>query len=126
VASLRGWLDVLIHAKEIRWIVLALDGHQAHVVVPIARFDALLALFHHEIHVRATRRIEVYIVPLVPGPVDGAVLVRRVGIGSHDHLGPGDLPVAPRRVVIAQPLCCAPVNLRVGRLRQRVTVILDR
>jgi hypothetical protein len=55
VAALCGGLDVLIHAKEIGGIVRTLDGRQALVVVPIARFDALLALFHHEIHVRAAR-----------------------------------------------------------------------
>src|SRR5438128_6137877 len=64
VASLCDGLDVLIHAKEIGGIVRALDGCQALVVVPIARFDALLALlFHHEIHVRAARRIGMHILP---------------------------------------------------------------
>ena len=56
VAALYGGPDVLIHVKEIGGIVRGLDGRQALVVVPIARFDALLALlFHHEIHVRAAR-----------------------------------------------------------------------
>src|SRR5579864_4491438 len=79
VTSLCGGLDVLIHAEEIRWIVLVLDGGQALVVVPIGGFDALLAFFHHEIHVRAARRIGVQILPVLPGPVDDAVLVGRVG-----------------------------------------------
>src|SRR6266516_2346030 len=105
VAALCGGLDVLIHAKEIGGIVLALDGRQALVVVPIARFDALLSLlFHHEIHVGAARRVGMHIVPVLPGPVDDEVLVRRVRIDSPDHLGPGGLPVTPRRVVFAHPV----------------------
>src|SRR6266851_673725 len=73
VAALCGGLDVLIHAKEIGGIVLALDGHQALVVVSIGGFDALLTLlFHHEIHIRAACRIRVYILPVLPGPVPSA------------------------------------------------------
>src|SRR5438105_10404431 len=102
VVALCCGLDVLIHAKEIGGIVLALDGRQALVIVPVARFDALLALFHHEIHVRAARRIGMHILPVLPGPVDDEVFVRRIGIDSHDHLGPGGLPVTPRRAVPAQ------------------------
>jgi hypothetical protein len=104
VTSLDGRLDVLIHTEEIGWIVLALDGRQALIVVPVAGFDALLALFHHEIYVRAARRMGMQIVPVLSGPVHDAVLIGRVGIDSHNHLGPGGIPVAPRRLVLAHPM----------------------
>src|SRR6266851_5268652 len=102
VAALCGGLDVLIHAKEIGGIVLALDGHQALVVVSIGGFDALLTLlFHHEIHIRAACRVRMHILPVLPGPVDDEVPVCRVGIDSHNHLGPGGLAITPRCIVPA-------------------------
>src|SRR5450755_5059408 len=102
---LESGLNILIYAKEIGWIVLALDNCKALVVVPVGGFDTLLTLFHHEVHVGTTRRIGMHILPVLPGPVDDEVLVRRVGIDSDNHLGPGGLPVAPRRVVLAHAVC---------------------
>lgn len=53
--SLVPRLDVLVETEEIVWIVLFLDLGQARVIVPVTGCDALLAFFHHEIDVGATR-----------------------------------------------------------------------
>lgn len=103
VAALYGGLDVLIHTKEIGWIVRPLDGRQALIVVPIGGFDALITFLHHSVHVRTTLRVGVQILPVPPGPIDDAALLRRVWIDSHDHPGPGGLSVTPGRVMLAYP-----------------------
>src|SRR5215472_7021124 len=46
-------LDILVHTEEIRRIVFLLDPRQLLVILPVLRLDTPLALFHHEIHVRA-------------------------------------------------------------------------
>src|SRR5205823_6968215 len=45
--------DVLIHAKQIRRIVFRFDLGETFEIVAVSRFHAILAFFHHAIHVGA-------------------------------------------------------------------------
>ena len=60
--------DVLIHAEQVRGIVLVLDRSQPIVVVTERRLDPLLALIHHEIDVRAAGRVRMHRVEVVLAP----------------------------------------------------------
>src|SRR5579864_1574446 len=56
-ASGYGGPDVLIDVEQVGRVVHVLDRHQAVVIVPIRRSDALLALIHHHVHVGAAHRV---------------------------------------------------------------------
>src|SRR5262245_35045405 len=47
------WAKILIHAEQIRRIVLGLDRDQPIIVVTIRGLHAFLALLHHEVDVGA-------------------------------------------------------------------------
>ena len=54
--------------KKFVGIVLLLDRRQAVIVLPEGGFDAILALFHHEIDVGASGRVRMQGVKVFLGP----------------------------------------------------------
>src|SRR6202022_626185 len=90
--------DVLIDAEQIFGVVRPLDGGQSIVVVAVARPDALLALIHHHVHVRAAGGVGVKRLVVIDAPAPNRTGVRRVRIDSGEDRAPARVAIAPGRV----------------------------
>ena len=85
-AASAGWLDILIHVEQIARIIGCFDLCQPGIVVTVGCLHRVGALIHHHVDIAATRRIGVQRHPIVPGPLDHALVVGRVGVDPKDHL----------------------------------------
>ncbi len=125
-------LDVLVDPEGVVRVVGRLHRGQPVVVVAVAGPDALPALVHHHVHVRAARRVRVQRLEVVDAPLAQRADVRRVGIDAGVDRGPARVAVAPGRVGAADVVRRAVDRVQVhGRLpaRQRgaeARVLLDR
>jgi hypothetical protein len=64
---LPGRSDVLIHSKQVVWIVSLLQGGEALVIVAVRGFDARLSfIVHHEVCVRSFQIERMDRLPIVP------------------------------------------------------------
>src|SRR5579862_9227792 len=90
-------LDVLVYAEQIRRIVALLDLRQTIVILAVRRPDAILALFHHEVDVRAAGRVWMKSTPILLCPAGNFFVVRGVRIDPDYHLSPSRVSITPRR-----------------------------
>src|SRR5215510_16398654 len=107
VVYLHRWLNILVDAKQVGRIVHVLECHETLIVVAIGRLDALGPLVHHEIHVGATCRVGMQCLPVSLRPSDDLLVVGWIWIDPNDDLCPGGVTVAPRRIMLAHPVCSA-------------------
>src|ERR1017187_4041043 len=102
--QLCGWPDVLIHAEEIGGIVLRFDRRQSIVIPTVRRPNSVLALFHHEVQISATRAERVQGVIIASGPVGDLFAVRRIGVHSDNDLAPDRIAIGKRRIGFANSI----------------------
>src|SRR6266699_647096 len=103
-AASPGWRDILIHVEQIARIIGCFDLCQSGVVVAVRRFHIVRALIHHHVDIAPARRIGMQCHPVVPGPLDHALVVGRVRIDTDDHLGEVGVTEAERGVARAGPM----------------------
>jgi len=117
----------LVHAEEVFGIVLGLDLGQAIVVVAIAGADAIVAFFHHEVHVRAAGAVGVQSVVIAARPVGDLLFIGRVGIDADDHLAPDGIAITPGGIVGADTMRSSVHRIKVhgGSARRKLAAPLD-
>src|SRR5215213_10879850 len=110
---------VLVDAEEVGWVVLVLYGDQLLEVVAVGGLHALLALVHHEVHVRPAARVGMHRVPVLLRPTDDTFIVIRVRVYANEDRRPLGLTVAEGRLVPAyavdRPVYRVEVHRRVHR-----------
>ncbi len=109
------WLDILIHMEQIARIIRCFDLCQSGVVVAVRRFHIVRTLIHHHVDIASSRRIGMQCYPIVPGPLDQALVVGRVGVDTDNHLGEVGVTEAERGVARAGPMDSAIDRIEVHR-----------
>jgi hypothetical protein len=101
--------------EQIAGIIRCFDLCQSGVVVAVRRFHIVRALIHHHVDIAPSRRIGMQCHPVVPGPLDHALVVGRVGVDADDHLGEVGITEAERGVARAGPMDSAVDRIEVHR-----------
>ena len=101
--------------EQIARIVRCFDLCQSGVVVAVRRFHIVRALIHHHVDIAPSRRIGMQRHPVVPGPLDHALVVGRVGIDPDDHLGEVGVAEAERGLACADSMGSAIDGIEVHR-----------
>src|SRR5208283_107324 len=102
--ALSRWLDVLVHAEEVRRIVLLLDRSKASVIIAERSLNPLLAFVHHEVDVGASCRIGMQRIIIVLAPLCNFPSVSRVGVYTDNDLGEQGFPEAVGCIVLTYAL----------------------
>src|SRR4030095_9042798 len=97
--------DVLIHPKEIRGIVLVLEGDKAFVLRPIGSAYSLLALVTEIVHIDRIGEERVHGVPETSGPRDVGL-----GVGGIPPHGGDEQVVWPAAVAEGCRVLCDPAH----------------
>src|SRR5262249_16015847 len=94
------WFDVLIHSKQIRWVISLFDLRKSIIVFAIRSPNAIVSFLHHEVNVSPPRGMGMQGVPVVLCPCGDFFFIRRIGINADHHLGPLRVAIEPRRIAI--------------------------
>src|ERR1700721_2804734 len=113
-------LDVLIYPEQVRRVVAFLDLRQTWIILAVGRANAIFALFHHKVDVRATGRVRVQRAPIFLRPRGNFIFVRGVRIDSHNYLSPQSVAVPPSCCTLLDTAGCTIDGVEVhGGLRRR-------
>src|SRR5262249_22192414 len=95
-------LDVLVHSKEIVWIIFVFDLDESLVVVAIGGFHAFFAFVaHQKVYVRSPGRVRMQRVVITFGPGNDFFVVRRIGINAYHNLRPLSIAIIPGSIRFA-------------------------
>src|SRR5258708_37354642 len=94
--------DVLVHAEEVRWVVLGFQGDKAIIVAAISGLKpAVVPIVHHEVHIAAVSRVRMHGLPVSLGPARNLARLLRIGVDAGDDHRPCRVARVPSGFALA-------------------------